>query len=89
MSHPDSPDSQSSQPPEDEDTEMLDAEQEEEEEEEQHPDNAQQSTSQDHTRSPRETRKDKDLNSFLNSMDKYAPVVYTYLEPRSPRSPMR
>ena len=80
MSHPDSPLSQASHPPEDEDAEMIDADEDEEEDhgdqeggnQEENPDP---SSSQQETRSPRENRKDKDLNSFLNSMDKYSPIV--------------
>lgn len=64
----------------DEDTEMMDADQEEEEEEEEDvkPElNAESSTTEDlrPQREPREHRKDKDLNTFLNQMDKYAPIV--------------
>ena len=65
-----------SQPPEDEDEEMLDADQEEQEEEPRATESLSQSASQQDPRPPRETRKDKDLNTFLNSMDKYAPIVY-------------
>jgi hypothetical protein len=75
MSQPDSPRSQASKDhPEDEDAEMLDADQDDQEDEEEQ-ENPQPTTSQDQTRSPREHRKDKDLNSFLNQMDKYAPIV--------------
>lgn len=55
---------------------MLDADQEEEEEEPRVTDPLSQSGGQQDPRPPRETRKDKDLNTFLNSMDKYAPIVY-------------
>ena len=62
--------------PEDEDEEMLDVD-----EEEQDPHRASepfsQSTTQQDPRPARENRKDKDLNTFLNSMDKYAPIVLT------------
>ena len=49
---------------------MVDAD-EEDEEDAQIP-SSQGSTAQ---RTPREGRKEKDLNAFLNSMDKYAPIV--------------
>jgi hypothetical protein len=80
MSHPDSPLSQASHPPEDEDAEMIDADEDEEEgqgdqEGGNQDENPDPSSSQHETRSPRENRKDKDLNSFLNSMDKYSPIV--------------
>ena len=39
------------------------------------PDSFSQSTAQQDPRPARENRKDKDLNTFLNSMDKYAPIV--------------
>jgi len=65
----------STHPPEeeDEDYEMVDAD-EDEKEDVQQP-GSQGSTSQQDTRVPREGRKEKDLNEFLNSMDKYAPIV--------------
>lgn len=68
-----------SQPPEDDDKdeEMLDADQEEQEDEpREQPESLSQSTTHQDPRPPRENRKDKDLNTFLNSMDKYAPIVY-------------
>jgi hypothetical protein len=49
---------------------MVDAD-EEDEQDAQIP-SSQGSTAQ---RTPREGRKEKDLNAFLNSMDKYAPIV--------------
>lgn len=59
-----------------------DDEVEEEEQEEQEDPSAKE------PRPPRETRKDKDLNTFLNSMDKYAPIVrrscFFELMPRFP-----
>jgi hypothetical protein len=55
--------------PAEEGAEMMDIDEDEEKEQEEP-----QSHSED-TRPPRENRKDKDLNSFLNSMDKYAPIV--------------
>ena len=58
------------QPQEDEDYDMVDAD-EEDEQDAQIP-SSQGSTAQ---RTPREGRKEKDLNAFLNSMDKYAPIV--------------
>jgi hypothetical protein len=61
------------------DTEMLDVEAEREEEEDQYPDMdpPPSTTEEDHrqSREPRESRKDKDLTTFLNQMDKYAPIV--------------
>jgi hypothetical protein len=60
--------------PEEEDAEMLDADQEEPEEEEETERNLPSHATHE-TRQPRETRKDKDLNTFLNSMDRYAPIV--------------
>lgn len=65
--------------PEDEDEEMLDVDQEEQEEQEalRGSDSFSQSTTQQDPRPARENRKDKDLNTFLNSMDKYAPIVLT------------
>jgi hypothetical protein len=62
-----------SQPPEYEDAEMLDAEHDDQEDQED-PAN-ENSEPHPETRSPRESRKDKDLNTFLTSMDKYAPIV--------------
>lgn len=62
----------STHPPEEEDYEMVDAD--EDDEEVQQP-GSQESTAQQDTRAPREGRKEKDLNAFLNSMDKYAPIV--------------
>lgn len=59
-------------PGEDEDAEMIDQEDQENEEEAER--NSPSHVAQD-TRQPRETRKDKDLNTFLNSMDRYAPIV--------------
>ncbi len=59
---------------------MLDVDQEEEQEEQdtpREPDSFSQSTTQQDPRPARENRKDKDLNTFLNSMDKYAPIVLT------------
>jgi hypothetical protein len=76
MASPLSPRSQeqpTSHPPEDEDEEMLDADQEDDDEEPQN--EAESSTTQQDPRRARENRKDKDLNTFLNSMDKYAPIV--------------
>lgn len=63
----------STHPAEDEDYKMVDAD-EDDEEEVQEP-GSQGSTAQQDTRAPREGRKEKDLNAFLNSMDKYAPIV--------------
>ena len=57
---------------EEEDYEMVDADDEDEQDAEMP--SSQGSTAQD-TRAPREGRKEKDLNAFLNSMDKYAPIV--------------
>jgi len=51
---------------------MVDADDEDEQDAEMP--SSQGSTAQD-TRAPREGRKEKDLNAFLNSMDKYAPIV--------------
>jgi len=51
---------------------MVDAD-DEDEQDAQMP-SSQGSTSQE-ARPPREGRKEKDLNAFLNSMDKYAPIV--------------
>jgi Transcription initiation factor TFIID 23-30kDa subunit len=56
---------------------MLDVDQEEKEEEPRESASFSQATNQQELRPPRETRKDKDLNTFLNSMDKYAPIVYS------------
>ena len=71
--------SQAALQPEDEDTEMLDIDQSEDGEEEEDPqesDSFSRTTSQQQDARPaRENRKDKDLNTFLNSMDKYAPIV--------------
>jgi len=74
----------------DEDTEMIDADQDEEEEDVKPELNAESSTTEDlrPQREPREHRKDKDLNTFLNQMDKYAPIVWRlvvrshFLDPR-------
>jgi hypothetical protein len=65
--------------PEDEDEEMLGVDQEEREEQEapRASDPFSQSTTQQDPRPARENRKDKDLKTFLNSMDKYAPIVIT------------
>lgn len=72
-SHPQATD----RPLEEEDEEMMDADQEDlEDAEEQEP--TFQSGSHQESRPPRETRKDKDLNTFLNQMDKYAPIVHLY-----------
>jgi hypothetical protein len=62
---------------EEEDTEMLDAEAEEDGEERKPAVDAPESTAEDlrPPREPRENRKDKDLNTFLNQMDRYAPIV--------------
>jgi hypothetical protein len=62
--------------PEDEDEEMLDVDQEEQEAP-QASGSFPQATTQQDPRPARENRKDKDLNTFLNSMDKYAPIVLT------------
>jgi hypothetical protein len=79
--------------PQDEDEEMADAENDAEEEEEEeapnqeeHSENAQPSS-----RPPCETRKDRDLNDFLNDMDKYAPIVHSLsiLSVLIARSPMQ
>lgn len=73
--------------PEDEDEEMADAEEDQEDQEEegaanQEEQNAQPNSSPaEDTRPPRETRKDRDLNDFLNDMDKYAPIVRLLLLP--------
>ena len=59
---------------------MLDVDQEEQEEPRERPSRVRlfsQSTTQQDPRPARENRKDKDLNTFLNSMDKYAPIVLT------------
>jgi hypothetical protein len=52
---------------------MVDADDNEDEQDAEMP-SSQGSTAQD-TRAPREGRKEKDLNAFLTSMDKYAPIV--------------
>ena len=69
-SHPQATD----RPSEEEDEEMVDADLEEAEKQEP----TFQSGSHQESRPPRETRKDKDLNTFLNQMDKYAPIVHLY-----------
>ena len=58
---------------EEENQEMPDFNPEDEEAEEEGQEQDQESPQE--SRPPRETRKDKDLNTFLNSMDKYAPIV--------------
>ena len=58
-------------PQEEEDYEMMDADEEDEPADAEMP-SSQGSTAQ---RTPRDGRKEKDLNTFLNSMDKYAPIV--------------
>jgi hypothetical protein len=64
-----------------EDAEMVDVEDKEDDddEEEEFEPGAQHGSKeiegQDHYRQPRENRKDKDLNTFLDQMDKYAPIV--------------
>jgi hypothetical protein len=58
------------------DVEMLDVSQDEHEDEEMPEARGTPSSSLQETRPPRETRKDKDLTTFLKSMDKYAPIVY-------------
>jgi hypothetical protein len=60
------------------DVEMLDVGQDEREHQEMAGggDTPSSSTLVQETRPPRETRKDKDLSTFLKSMDKYAPIVY-------------
>jgi hypothetical protein len=60
--------------PVEEDSEMLDVDQDDQEDEEMQTQEAEPSSAQE-SRPPREARKDKDINSFLNSMDKYAPIV--------------
>ena len=75
-----SPLSPTSQPPvpDQSDSEMLDADHEDEEPEAsdtEMPAQSQSTQQQEPIRPPRETRKDKDLNTFLNQMDKYAPIV--------------
>ena len=57
---------------------MVDADEDDEQDAEMP--SSQGSTAQQDTRVPREGRKEKDLNAFLNSMDKYAPIVLLSLE---------
>ena len=66
---------------EEEDTEMLDADAEDDGEEEKPDVNATDPTTEDlrPQREPRVSRKDKDLHTFLNQMDKYAPIVQCLL----------
>ena len=80
-SSPPEPDTQMQEENEDvdevEDAEMMDAQAEEGDEERKPEINPQSSTPENlrPPREPRENRKDKDLNTFLNQMDKYAPIV--------------
>jgi hypothetical protein len=79
-----SPLSPTSQPPvaDQTDSEMLDADHEDQEPEvsdTEMPSQSQSTQHQEPTRPARETRKDKDLNTFLNQMDKYAPIVLSHL----------
>jgi hypothetical protein len=65
---------------------MLDVdqdEQDEQEEEGQVDPPSQSSATQHDPRRPRQARKDKDLNTFLNSMDRYAPIVDNLQKARS------
>jgi len=63
-----------------EDAEMVDVEDKEDDDEDEEIGNGEQEEpkepeGQEHYRQPRENRKDKDLNTFLDQMDKYAPIV--------------
>lgn len=60
---------------EEENQEMPDFNPEDEEAEEEAREEEMEDSSTQEPRPSRETRKDKDLNTFLNSMDKYAPIV--------------
>ena len=67
-------------PEEDEDAEMIDAEGDEDNDYEELEMGEQEESktaeqAQDQFRQPRENRKDKDLNTFLDQMDKYAPII--------------
>ena len=63
-----------------EDAEMVDVEDKEDDDQDEELENGEQEEpkepeGQEHYCQPRENRKDKDLNTFLDQMDKYAPIV--------------